>query len=134
VKIFKRLTASTKLAEHKVRYGQSGTGHGGLGGVGIEENQRVVVLGVGKEEVVDEATELPHVGTNGFILEDASAKDGNRFRGGNKVHAGELSQAALAEKTPVGILPDLLVFSVLLVETRHGGYDGKEVGCWIGLL
>ena len=129
VKIFERRATGTKATQHVMRNGHGRTGNGGLGSVWIEENERVVVLGVGKEEVVDEATELAHVRTNGSILQDAGAQDGNPSLGGRQVHPRKLSTATLLEKLPVGILPDLLVMGVLLGEARHGGCDCEFGGC-----
>ena len=123
MKIFQRLATGTEAAQHVVRNGLSRTGNGGLGSVRIEDYERVVVLGVGKEKVVDEATELAHVGTDRFVFQDAGAEDGNLAVGGDKVHLRELSTATLVEKVPVGILPDLLGFGVQLEKARHGGYD-----------
>jgi hypothetical protein len=130
VKIFERLALGAEAAQHVVRYGLGGTGDGRLGSVRIEENERVIVLGVGKEEVVDEATELAHVGTNRFVFQDAGAKDGNLAVGGDQVHPRELSTATLVEKVPVGILPDLLGVRVLLLKGRHGGFNCDCGGIW----
>ena len=123
MKIFERFPLGTKATEHIMGDRLGRTGDGGLGSVWVEQNERVVVLGIGQEEVINEATELAHVGANTGIFQYTGAENGNRSLGRGEIHLGELGSTALLESSPVGILPNLPGFGVQLAKGGHGRYD-----------